>query len=60
MACAVLGYFAAFTNRSLVSTAVEVLTKSSYFAFDGILPLQAILPFNVCVSSKLAYLVQCS
>ena len=57
MACVVLGYFVAFGYWSLVSTLVEVLTKSGYFAFDGILPLQSILLFNVCVSSKLAYLL---
>ena len=60
MTCVVLGYFVTFWNGSLVSTTVKVLTKSGYFAFDGILPLQAILPFNICVSSKLAYLLQCS
>ena len=60
MACVVLGYFVAFSNESLVLTTVEVITKSGYFAFDGILPLQSILSFNVCVSSKLAYLLQCS
>ena len=60
MACVLLGYFVAFRNGSLVVTTVEVQTKSGYFAFDCILPLQAILPFNVCVSSKLAYLLQCS
>ena len=60
MACVVLGYFVAFLNGFLVSTTVEVLTKSGYFAFDGILALQSILPFNICVSSKLAYLLQCS
>ena len=35
------------------------ITTSGYFAFDGILPLQSVLPFNVCVYSKLAYLLQC-
>ena len=44
----------------LVLATVEVITKSGYFAFDGILPLQSILSFNVFVSSKLAYLLQCS
>ena len=60
MACVVLGYFVAFKNGSLVLTTVEVQTKSGCFAFDCILPLQAILSLNVCVSSKLAYLLQCS
>ena len=50
MACVLLGYFVAFPNESLVLTTVEVQTKSGYFAFDCILPLQTILPFNVCVS----------
>ena len=57
MACALLGYFVAFQNESLILTTVEVQTKSGYFAFDCILPLQAILPFNVYVSSKLGFLL---
>ena len=60
MVCLVLGNLVAFWNGPLVSTTVEVITKSGYFTFDRILPLQSILPFNVCVSSKLAYLLQCS
>ena len=39
---------------------MDVITKSGYFASDGILSLQSILPLNVCVSSKLTYLLQCS
>ena len=38
---------------------MEVQTKSGYFAFDCILPLQAILPFNVCVCLQ-NWLICCS
>ena len=51
--CGILKWFLGLTT-------VKVQTISGYFAFDCILPLEAILPYNVCVSSKLAYLLQCS
>ena len=60
MPCIVLGYYVAFQTEPLSLATLEVITKKGYFAFDSILLLQSILPFNVCVSSKLAYLLQCS